>query len=82
MVKGITKQVIVLHPQDQKLFDQAIFILRDDLGEGISEDALLQEANAAIRSSPRTNHTLFSCGPVWACIGAMVTGIAWLLTAF
>ena len=30
MVKGISKQVIVVQSPDQKLFDQAIFILKDD----------------------------------------------------
>ena len=32
MVKGISRQVIVVQSPDPKLFDQAIFILRDDVG--------------------------------------------------
>lgn len=28
MVKGINRQVIVVRPPDQKLFEQAIFLLR------------------------------------------------------
>ena len=45
MVKGISRQVIVVDGPDPKLFDQAIFILKDEaLGEGITEDALLKEA--------------------------------------
>ena len=30
MVKGISRQVILVHSPDPKLFEQAIFILRDD----------------------------------------------------
>ena len=29
MVKGISRQVIVVHGQDKALFEQAIFILKD-----------------------------------------------------
>ena len=65
MVKGISKQVIVVHNPDKDLFEQAIFILKDGAVErGITEEMLLKEANGAI----------------WACCGALATGIAWLLT--
>ena len=30
MVKGISRQVIVVRSPDQKLFEQAIFILREE----------------------------------------------------
>ena len=50
MVKGISRQVIVLHSPDPKLFDQAIFILKDEAVEqGITEEALLKEAQQGIR---------------------------------
>ena len=50
MVKGISRQVIVVHAPEPKLFEQAIFILKEDaVGEGISDDALLKEAQNAIR---------------------------------
>lgn len=45
MVKGVSKQVIVVHSPDRELFDQAIFILRDNaVNKGITEEALLKEA--------------------------------------
>ena len=45
MVKGISRQVIVVHSPDPKLFEQAIFILKDNaVGEGITDEALLKEA--------------------------------------
>ncbi len=81
MVKGISRQVIVVHSPDKKLFEQAIFILKED-AQGISEEALLREANQAIRSRSggRKKQKLLYLGPVWACGGAALTGILWLLT--
>ena len=81
MVKGVSRQVIVVHSPDPKLFDQAIFILKDEaVGQGITEEALLKEAQQVIRG-PLKKRKLRLYGPVWACGGALVTGLAWLLTA-
>lgn len=77
MVKGISKQVIVVHSPDRRLFEQAIFILRDEMGEGVTEEQLLKEAERAIRL-PQTRKSW--PGPLWAAAGAMVTGAVWLLT--
>ena len=80
MVKGVSRQVIVVHSPDPKLFDQAIFILKDEaVGEGITEEALLKEAQQVIRG-PQKKKKLYLYGPVWACGGALLTGLAWLLT--
>ena len=55
MVKGISRQVIVVHPPEQKLFEQAIFILKDGaVGQGITDEALLKEAQCAIRSPDKS----------------------------
>ena len=82
MVKGISRQVIVVQSPDPKLFDQAIFILRDDVGEGITDDALLKEAQQAIRGAgrPGKKRYLYLYSAAWAAAGAMATGFAWLLT--
>lgn len=80
MVKGVSRQVIVVHSPDPKLFDQAIFILKDEaVGQGITEEALLKEAQQVIRG-PLKKRKLRLYGPVWACGGALVTGLLWLLT--
>ena len=80
MVKGISKQVILVQSPDRELFDQAIFILKDEaVGEGITEELLLKEARRAI-NMPAKKPKLRYYGPAWACGGALVTGIAWLLT--
>ena len=50
MVKGTSRQVIVVQSPDPKLFEQAIFILKDEaVGQGISDEALLKEAQQVIR---------------------------------
>ena len=80
MVKGISKQVIVVHSPDKELFDQAIFILRDEAVEkGFTEDLLLKEARKTICTSGRKRYLRYY-GPVWACGGAMATAAVWLLT--
>ena len=80
MVKGVSKQVIVVQSPDRELFDQAIFILKDNAaGKQVSEEDLLKEARLAIRA-PEKKRFLRYYGPVWACGGAAVTGLVWLLT--
>ena len=80
MVKGVSKQVIVVHSPDKELFDQAIFILKDGaVRQGISEEQLLKEAQQAIHSPDKRRYLRYY-GPVWACGGAAVTGLLWLLT--
>lgn len=83
MVKGISRQVIVVQSPDPKLFDQAIFILKEDALRqgGISDEALLKEAKALIRFGEKKAPKLLHYGPVWACGGALLTGFVWLLTA-
>ena len=46
MVKGISKQVIVVKAPDPRFFEQAIFIVREDaLGrEGVTDEEILKEA--------------------------------------
>ena len=83
MVKGISRQVIVVHSPDPKLFDQAIFILKDEAVEqGITDEALLKEAQQVIHSTGSGRKRKFYLyGPAWACGGALITGLVWLLSA-
>lgn len=81
MVKGISRQVIVVQSPDKTLFDQAIFILKDKAvtGEGVTDEQLLKEAKRLMGASPKRK--LHYYGIFWACSGAALTGIAWLLSA-
>ena len=84
MVKGISRQVIVVHSPDKKLFDQAIFILKDSAVEqgGVTDAMLLKEAKRLI-SGPALakKRKLWNYGLFWAILGAAFTGTAWLLSA-
>lgn len=75
MVKGVSRQVVVVHSPDRKLYEQAIFILREDAPD-VSNDMLLREAMQTVRK-PRKRLP----GPVWACFGGAMVGVLWLLTA-
>lgn len=81
MVKGVSRQVIMVRSPDPALFEQAIFILKDDaIGKGgVTDEALLKEANKLIRGPYKSKRTI--SGPVWACGGAVVTGALWLLSS-
>ena len=78
MVKGTSRQVIVVNGTEEKLFDQAIFILRDSAGGvGVSDEALLREAKGCLEVPGRRRAKWLHNGPVWGAVGA---GLAWLLT--
>ena len=50
MVKGISRQVVVVRSPDRKLFDEAIFLLRPDASpDGVTDEALLKEAGRSAR---------------------------------
>ena len=82
MVKGISRQVIVVEAPEPKLFEQAIFILKENMGEGITDEALLKEARQAIRGREDTGRKrhFYLYGAFWAAAGALATGTAWLVT--
>ena len=84
MVKGISRQVIVVQAPEPKLFDQAIFILKENMGEGITDEALLKEAQQVIQNSDkgtRKRH-IWLYGAFWAAAGALATGLVWLVTVW
>ena len=82
MVKGTSRQVIVVHAPEEKLFDQAIFILRDSaVGEGgVSDEALLREARGCLEAPGKGRRKAALSGPLWGAAGAGITGLLWILT--
>lgn len=79
MVKGTTRQVVVVKSPDPNLFEQAIFLVRNDvlMKGGVTEEALLQEA----RQVCAQKHPALSWQQklLWAGYGAGSIGILWLL---
>lgn len=83
MVKGISRQVILVQNPDPKLFEQAIFILKDEaIAQGITDEQLMKEAKALMGLPGRMpSCNLLMKGPVWAAMGAALTAVVWLVTA-
>ena len=86
MVKGTTRQVMVVKTGDTELFEQAIFLLKEEALEkqGISEGQLLEEAKrlSQVPLKKRVKHKSVHTLPplVWSGIGAALTAIVWLIT--
>lgn len=87
VIKGLTHRVIIVKSPDERYFEQAIFIIRDDLfknGEADS-DAVLKEARRIANSyvfhkAVKTKGMLLKRlpAPFFAAAGAAAAGIAWL----
>ncbi len=85
MVKGIARQVIVVKSPDTRLFEQAIFLLKEDAMEthGVTEQALLDEARRAADGylARKIRWKRRSFLPVaWASAGAALTGFVWFVS--
>ena len=86
MVKGTTRQVMMVRLADTALFEQAIFLLKEDSLEkqGITERQILEEAKrlaeGCAEQSRRRKHRLSLSALAWSTAGAALTGLAWLIT--
>lgn len=85
MVKGTARQVVVVKSPGQNLFEQAIFLLREDaLERGVGERELLEEArrvaDRSLQAAPAKRRRMLP--PLfWMGAGAVPVGLAWILTA-
>ncbi len=80
MVKGTTRQVVVVKGVDPNLFEQAIFLVRDDvlMKGGITEDTLLEQVQQSCRPPVRKPWVQKL---LWALGGAIFTGCLWLVVS-
>ena len=76
MVKGISRQVILVHSPETQLFEQAIFILKDN-PEDVTDEMLLKEAKRILNNHGKKRRIH---GFVWACAGAALTGLLWSIS--
>lgn len=88
MVKGISRRVVVIDSPDQRFFEQAIFIVRNDAaGEGVTSRELVDEARRIARDYASGDHGRFgkawrNLSPaVYTAMGAGAIGIFWLLVS-
>ena len=84
MVKGITRQVILVKSPDPKLFEEAIFLVKEEAlaKEGVGVDEILREARQAadgyLTQNRRWNRKLRALpGPVWGAAGAAAASLCW-----
>ena len=86
VVKGVSKRVIVVKSPDPKIFEQAIFIIREDFAgqAGVSDKDVLREARRAadnyLRGGRRFTGRVMGPirAPLYAAAGAAATGLAWI----
>lgn len=87
MVKGISRRVVVVDSPDQRFFEQAIFIVRNDAaGEGVTSRELVEEARRVAHSyvagGSRFGRAWRALNPVaYALMGAGAIGLIWLAAA-
>ena len=84
MVKGISRRVVVVDSPDQRFFEQAIFIVRNDAGgEGVTARELGEEARRVARGytgGSRLSRAWRELNPlVYTLIGAGSIGLVWLI---
>ena len=84
MVKGISKRVVVVQPDDSAVFEQAIFIVRDGGRQDIIKEAQTVAERYLRQSSQRVRiyiihytglNMLLSAGG-----GALLTALVWAAT--
>jgi hypothetical protein len=87
MVKGVTRRVIVVKAPDKRLFEQAIFIVREDAftRDGVTEEQVLAEARRVADGYVRRNNRLRKRlgqipAPAYAAAGAAAATAIWALT--
>lgn len=89
VVRGTNRRVVVVRSPDPRIFEEAIFIIREDLfrREGSAETVLRQARQAAgdyLRRNgpPRRRLRVRLPAPLYAGLGALAAGVAWLCFHF
>lgn len=86
MVKGVSKRVIVIKSPDRRIFDEAIFIVREDVTSKVTGDDILKEAQDVAGKYVKTHikKGFFSrlSPPAAAFFGAGLTAAVWALFHF
>lgn len=88
LVKGVARRVIVVKSPDPKLFEQAIFLVREDaLRGGSSPDQVLREAQQVAdgylqRTSAKSKLGFFSSPLLFGGVGAALASLAWMAALF
>lgn len=88
MVKGITRRVMLVNARDGGLFEQAIFLLKEETvdKQGVTEQQIIEEverlSQKGLEKVNGTKRSLRLQPLVWSGLGAGLTGLIWILTYF
>lgn len=89
MVKGVARRVIVVKSPDRRLFEQAIFILKEDAFnmEGVTAEQVVAEAQRVADGYVRRNTGPGKWlrkvpAPIYAAAGAAAATVIWCLAIF
>lgn len=88
MVKGLSKRVVTVRFPESNVFEQAIFLVRDEQYKGLSSGDVVTEActiaEKYTRKQPEGKHRRLKPAPLpsalYVIIGASAVGIAWAAT--
>ena len=89
MVKGITRQVILVKSPDPRLFEEAIFIVKEEAlnREGVTTEQIMKEARQAadgyLKQGKAWNPRMKKLpAPLWGAAGAAVASAGWMAWLF
>ncbi len=87
MVKGVARQVIVVRRPDRRLFEQAIFIVKEDAFEGgVTAQQVLSEAERVAKGYVKRGKKEGRSGAAWgvlgAALGAILASALWAIFLF
>ncbi|MDR0904819.1 MAG: translation initiation factor 2 [Oscillospiraceae bacterium] len=86
MVKGTARRVIIVKPPNKKLFEEAVFFLRQDSEIGVSGDEIIAEAqavaNSFMRESVKTPRFRHLRTVLLLALGAAAASAVWAITVF
>ena len=89
VVKGITRQVILVKSPDPRLFEEAIFIVKEEAlnREGVTTEQIMREARQAadgyLKQGKAWNRRLKKLpAPLWGAAGAAMASAGWAAWLF
>ena len=89
MVKGINRHVVLVKSPDPQLFEQAIFIVREEAlnREGVTNEQIMRQARRAadgyLKQNRAWNRAARSLpAPLWGAAGAAAASLGWMAWLF
>ncbi|WP_423242343.1 translation initiation factor 2 [Sporobacter termitidis] len=88
MVKGVSRRVIVIKSPDRHLFEEAIFIVKEEAlrGGGVTGDEIIKQAQEVadnyVRYHIKKRRLPRLPAPAFAAFGAAATALAWVLALY